>query len=371
MADYYALLGVRRDASAEEIKRAFRQRARELHPDANPGDPHAEERFKEIARAYEVLSDPEQRARYDHFGEAGVTSPAGGNADAFFGMSGLGDLFESVFGMSGFTSGPSGPPRGQNLEVVVDVDLHEAVFGTTTSVTLPTLVVCTTCLGSGAAPGTSPVICSECNGHGQVRRVRRSLLGQMMTTGLCPRCSGLGEVVVTPCPACRSEGRTREERTYQVELPAGVEDGSTLLLGGRGAVGQRGGASGDLYLHVRVRPHDRFRREGHDLVAEIPIGLAQAALGTHLSFATLEGDEEELTVPAGTQSGRELRLRGRGVPAMNGRGRGDLRVVLRVETPTKLDDAQAELLRSYAEARGEAVDPPQTGLFRKLKSAFS
>jgi molecular chaperone DnaJ len=371
MADYYALLGVRRDASPEEIKRAYRQRARELHPDTNP-DRQAEEQFKEVARAYEVLSDPEQRARYDRFGEAGVSGAASGGGDPFFGGGGLGDLFESVFGMSGFGGGgPAGPPRGQDLEAVVRLTFEEAVFGTTAPVTVRTAVACATCSGSGAAAGTSPVTCAECGGAGQVRRVRNSILGQMVTSGLCPRCGGLGEVIVTPCPTCRGEGRTIEERTYQVDVPGGVDSGSTLRLTGRGAVGPRGGPAGDLYLHLRVAPHERFVRDGEDLVAEVPIGLAQAALGARLSFTTLDGDEEEVIVAPGTQSGRELVIRGKGVPSVNGRGRGDLRLVLRVDTPTKLDEAQAELLRQYAELRGEAVEPPSKGLFQKLKSAFT
>jgi molecular chaperone DnaJ len=374
MADYYDLLGVRRDASVDEIKRAYRQRARELHPDANPGDPSAEERFKEVARAYEVLSDPDQRARYDRYGEAGVSGPAAGGFDPFGGMGGmggLGDLFESVFGMSGFGGGPAGPPRGQDLEATVDLTFEEAVFGATAPVTVRTAVTCVICSGSGAGGGTSPVTCLECGGSGQVRRVRQSLLGQMVTTGVCPRCSGLGQVIATPCPTCRGDGRTIEERTYQVDVPAGVDSGATLRLAGRGAVGLRRGPAGDLYLHLRVRPHPTFRRDGDDLVADAPVGLAQAALGAHLPFSTLEGDEIELVVPAGTQSGRQLRFRGKGVPALHGRGRGDLRVVLRVDTPAELSEVEAQLLRDYAEARGEEIDPPPKGLFQKIKSAFS
>ena len=373
MADYYALLGVPRDASADEIKRAYRQRARELHPDAKPGDPAAEEQFKQVARAYEVLADAEQRARYDAYGEAGVSGSAGGGGfDPFGGAGGLGDLFESVFGMSGFGGGGrAGPPRGQDLEATIELTFEQAVFGTNAPVAVRTAVSCDTCHGSGAGAGTKPVTCLECSGTGQVRRVRQSVLGQMVTTGLCPRCGGLGEVVVTPCETCGGDGRVITERTYQVDVPAGVDGGSTLRLSGRGAVGPRGGTAGDLYVHLRVRRHERFVRDGQDLVAEVPIGLAQAALGAHLPFTTLEGEDHELAVPAGTQSGRELRIRGRGVPSVNGRGRGDLRVVLRIDTPTKLDEAEADLLRAFAEARGEDVDPPAKGLFQKIKSAFT
>jgi molecular chaperone DnaJ len=239
-------------------------------------------------------------------------------------------------------------------------------------VRIRTAVACEACKGSGAAPGTAPVTCSECAGAGQVRRVRQSLLGQMVTSGPCPRCSGLGQVIATPCDACRGDGRLVEERTYNVDVPAGVDHGATLRLAGRGAVGPRGGPSGHLYLHLRVRPHDHFVRDRNDLVAEVLIGLAQATLGTHLDFTTLEGDDVELAVPAGTRSGRELRLRGKGVPSVNGRGRGDLRIVLTIETPSKLSEQQEDLLRQFAEARGEPVDEPSKGgLFKKIKSALS
>jgi molecular chaperone DnaJ len=374
MADFYALLGVSRQATAEELKRAYRQRARELHPDANPGDPSAAERFKEVARAYEVLSDPEQRARYDRFGEAGVgTSAAGGGSGDFFGTSGLGDIFDAFFGGSGSPfggrPGPAGPPRGQDLEVVADLEFADAVFGTTLPVTLRTAVTCPTCEGTGAGEGTRPVTCPECQGLGTVRRVRQSILGQMVSTSVCPRCAGLGEVVVTPCPTCHGEGRRSEERTYHVDVPAGVDNGSTLRLSGRGAVGPRGGPAGDLYVHLRVRRDDRFTREGHDLVHELHVGMAQAALGTTLTLTLLDG-EEELVVPAGTQPGRELRLKGRGVPHLEGRGRGDLRVRVVVDVPTKLTGEEDELLRKLAAERGERVNAPEKGLFSRIKSAF-
>jgi molecular chaperone DnaJ len=373
MADFYDLLGVGRDASPDEIKKAYRRKARELHPDANPA-PGAEEQFKEVARAYEVLSDPEQRARYDRYGEAALGgAAAGAGGDPLFGTGGLGDIFEAFFGGGaspfGGRNGPTGPPRGQDLEVVTDLEFEQAVFGGTVPVTVRTAVACSACNGSGAGEGTKPVTCADCGGSGQVRRVRQSLLGQMVTTSPCPRCGGLGEVIVTPCPVCRGEGRRIEEKTYHVDVPAGVDTGSTLRLAGRGAVGPRGGAAGDLYVHLRVRSHERFRRDGYDLVAELHLGLAQATLGTSFTFPTLDGDEV-LAVPPGTQSGREFRLRGRGVPHVEGRGRGDLRVIAVVDVPTKLSAAQEELLRRFAAERGEHVNPPDTGLFSKIKSAF-
>jgi molecular chaperone DnaJ len=374
MADFYELLGVGRTASADDIKKAYRRKARELHPDTN-ADPTAEERFKEVARAYEVLSDPATRERYDRYGEAGLAGAAAGDTgDGFFGA-GLGDLFEAFFGASGGPfggggqRGRSGPPRGQDVEVVVDLEFEAAVFGTNQAVTIRTAVRCDDCEGAGASKGTQPVTCAECGGSGQVRRVRQSLLGQIATAGPCPRCGGLGELIVTPCPKCHGEGRLLAERTYHVDVPAGVDSGSTLRLSGRGAAGPRGGAPGDLYVHLRVRPHERFHRDGADLVAELPIGVAQAALGCVIPIATLDGDEE-LVVTPGTQSGREFRLRGRGVPHVQARGRGDLRIVVVVETPTKLGKVEEDLLRQYAEARGEAVAPPESGLFSRIKSAF-
>ena len=377
MADFYELLGVSRTASNEEMKRAYRRKARELHPDTNP-DPVAGEQFKAVARAYEVLSDPDQRARYDRFGEAGVSGAAGGGRpeDVFAG-GGLNDLFDAFFGgqnpFGGGGSrrnGPAGPPRGQDMEVVADVAFEQAVFGATVPVTLRLPQRCADCNGTGAGEGTQPVTCADCGGSGQVQRVRQSLLGQMVTTGPCPRCGGLGQVVVTPCPTCRGEGRVTAEHTYQVDVPAGVDSGSTLRLSGRGAAGPRGGAAGDLYVHLRVAEHDQYWRDGNDLVTEVPVSIAQAALGTTVELETLDGSED-LVVPPGTQPGREFVLRNRGVPRLQGRGRGDLRAQLVVEVPTKLDDEEEALLRQLAEKRGEPVNPPEKGLFSRIKSAFS
>ena len=375
MADYYELLGVARNASPDELKKAYRKRARELHPDANPGDAAAEEQFKRVAKAYETLSDPEARARYDRFGEAGVGGAAGGpNLGDMFGGGGLGDLFDAFFGQQGGggfggRGGPAGPPRGQDLEVVADISLEQAVFGATMPVTVRTAVRCDDCAGSGAAEGTKPVTCSECNGRGQVQRVRQSLLGQMVTTSACPRCGGVGQVIASPCHTCSGDGRVVTEKTYQVDIPAGVDTGSTLRLTGRGAVGPRSGSAGDLYVHIRVAAHERFVRDGDDLFVDLPVSIAQASLGTKFLLPTLDGDEE-IVVPAGTQPGKEFVIRGRGVTRLQGRGRGDLRVRVKVEVPTKLTDAEVDLLRRFAEGRGEHVHAEQ-GLFSRIKSAFS
>ncbi|NQY55168.1 MAG: molecular chaperone DnaJ [Ilumatobacteraceae bacterium] len=384
MADYYDILGVSRTASADEIKRAYRQKARELHPDANSGDAEAAEQFKQVALAYQVLSDDDQRARYDRFGEAGVGGAGRGpTAEDLFG-GGLGDIFETFFGGGGGGGagpfgggspfggqrGPSGPPRGQDLEVTVDLSFEQAVFGDQIDVDLKLPVTCDTCTGSGAEPGTSPVTCSECGGSGQVQRVRQSLLGQMVTASPCPRCNGLGETIATPCTTCRGEGRITADKTYQVDVPAGVDSGSTLRLGQRGAVGPRGGKPGDLYVHLRVARHPRFVRDELDLVCEVPISIAQAALGTSLELETLDG-VEKLVVPPGTQPGREFVLRARGVPRLRGRGRGDLRAIVSIAVPDDLSDREVELLTEYAEGRGETVGNPKEGLFSRMKSAFT
>ena len=364
--DYYDLLEVSRGATAEEIKRAYRRRARELHPDANPGDAEAESRFKEVAQAYETLSDPERRQRYDRFGPEGAAQAGG----AGFG-GGLGDLFDAFFGGNPFggDAGPAGPPRGADLEVVLDLSFEEAVFGTQAPVTVRTAMPCDDCEATGAAPGTTASTCPDCGGAGQVRRVRQSLLGQMVTAGPCPRCSGAGTLIESPCPTCRGEGRIIEEQTYTVDVPAGIDSGSTLRLTGRGAVGPRGGAIGDLYVHLRVRGHDRFVRHGYDLAHELHLSFTQATLGAVIAFETLDGSED-LVVPRGTQAGRIFRLRGRGVPHVEGRGRGDLLVQVVVDTPTDLTEEQEALLRDFAEQRGDEIAPADTGFMAKIRSAF-
>jgi molecular chaperone DnaJ len=367
-ADFYELLGVSRNASVDEIKRAYRQLARQLHPDTRPDDPEAEARFKEVSRAYEVLSDPEKRRRYDQFGAEGLDGPG---ADPF--MTGnINDIFEAFFGGSPFggrSRGPAGPPRGADLEVVVDLDFEQAVFGCQHSVDVQTAVACTTCNATGAAEGTKPVTCHDCRGTGQVQRVRQSFIGQMVTTSPCPRCNGSGEIIAAPCLDCRGEGRRLDERTYTVDIPAGVDTGSTLRLSGRGAAGPRGGAAGDLYVHLRVRPHDLIQRDGTNLVAELRVPYTQATLGATLDFETLEGPEP-LEIPRGTASGTVFRLRNKGVPHLERRARGDLLVTVVVDVPTELSEDEEEIVRQLAELRGDEVAPPPTGLMSRLRSAF-
>jgi molecular chaperone DnaJ len=368
MSDHYATLGVPRNATQDEIKKAYRRLARQLHPDTNP-DPEAAERFKDVALAYEVLSDPEKRSRYDRYGDSGLA----GNGVPFD-TSSFADIFDAFFGGSGVGFGSTGgrrtgPLRGPDLEAVAQLTFEEAVFGCQTEVSVRTAVPCETCEATGAAPGTGVQVCTGCGGTGQVRRMRQSILGQVVTAGPCGSCGGQGEVIANPCPDCKGDGRRVVQKTYNVDVPAGVDTGSTLRLSGRGAVGSRGGPAGDLYVHLEVLPHDRFQRVGDDLVHELHVSMAQAALGAHIRVETLDGTED-LVLPRGTQSGRTFRLRGRGVPSVEGRGRGDLIVTIVVDVPTDLSREEEELLRRYAVARGEEIAPADDGFFAKIRSAF-
>jgi molecular chaperone DnaJ len=373
LRDLYGLLGVRPDASDDEIKKAYRARARELHPDTNPGDAASEAKFKEVSVAYEVLRDPEKRARYDRFGPEGVFGGQGGGAGGFGFEGGLGDIFEAFFGQMGGTGGRRrGPAPGSDAEVRIGLEFAEAVFGCRKEISVRLPVTCDACAGRGAAPGTEPVTCTDCGGAGEIRRVRQSLLGQVVTASACPRCAGLGETIPHPCPECGGEGRRMEERTFTVEVPAGVDNGSTLRLAERGAAGQRGGPSGSLFVHLVVTPDPRFERDGDNLHTTLTIGIAQAALGTEVEVDTLEGTHP-VAVRGGTQPGFIERIRGEGVPHLRGRGRGDLFVHVLVETPCGLDAAQEDLLRQFAAARGEQVAAHGgggDGVFSRLRSAF-
>jgi len=384
-SDLYELLGVGRDASDDELKRAYRKKAREFHPDANQGgDAATEDRFKEVSLAYEVLRDPERRARYDRYGAEGVFGPAaggGGSSGGFgagdpFGGGGLGDLFDAFFnGGAGASAGRSrrgGPVPGPDAEVVLRLTFREAVFGAHREITIETPVHCDTCEGSGARPGTSVVRCPECQGAGELRRVRQSILGQIITAVPCNRCQGTGQSIESPCTDCGGDGRRNEERTLTVDVPGGVDEGSTLRLSGHGPAGFRGGPNGSLFVHLAVAPDPVFERSGDDLHASVRVAMTQAALGTIIGFDTLD-DERDLTIAPGTQTGAVIHLKHLGVPRLRGRGRGDLFVHVVVDTPTELDDAQRQLLASLAEARGEHLEGPAAGdgLFSKLRSALS
>jgi len=369
MPDLYALLEVRPDASAEELKKAYRALARRYHPDANPDAPEAEARFKEISYAYEVLSDPERRARYDQFG-TDQANPMGAGFDG----AGFGDIFEAFFGAMGGRPGGGrrGPQPGPDAELRLEVSLLDAAFGAERDLEVTLATACADCGGSGAAEGTTPEPCGDCGGTGELRRVRQSLLGQMVTSSPCPRCGGYGELIATPCGTCRGDGRKVVSKTLTVEIPAGIDTGSTLRLAGRGPAGPRGGPAGNLYVHLMVAPDPRFVREGDDLHTEAHCSVAQAALGTMVEVETLDG-AIAVAVQPGTQNGTVTRCKGEGVTHLRGRGRGDLFVHVVVDTPTELSERETELLRELAELRDEplGVEPTTGGLFSRLRSAFS
>jgi len=364
MADYYELLGVGRSASADEIKKAYRKLARELHPDRNPGDDEAEARFKEVAKAYETLSDTERRAHYDRFGEGG---PGGGGFD---GAAGFGDIFDAFFGGQspfgggfGATQTQRGPARGDDLEVVVDVPFEEAVLGSTQPVDIRTHVPCEPCEATGAVAESTVESCETCGGVGQVQQVRRSILGQMVSTGMCPACEGAGETIASPCSSCQGNGRVVDSRTYTVDVPAGVDTGATLRLTGRGAAGARGAGFGDLYVRIRVLPHERYQRDGQDLVVELAVPMTVAALGGEVELETLE-DTQTISVDPGVQTGKVYKIKGQGVPSLQGGRRGDIRAFAVVTTPTDLTDEQEELLRKFADLRGVELQQNQSLLGR-------
>ena len=367
--DYYEILGVGRTADDAEIKRAFRKLARQWHPDANQGDPTAAERFKEIGLAYSVLSDPEKRSRYDRMGAAAfeaAESGSGGPAAGGFAGFGFEDLFESVLGEAFFGGRRrGGPARGNDLRVALQITFEQAAFGTTREITVPRVEACETCGGSGAAPESRSRSCAACNGAGRVRVGRATPFGQFVTEQPCNQCGGRGTVVDRPCVDCRGQGRVRRRRTIQVQVPAGIDDGRRLRLVGEGEAGERGGAPGDLYVDIGVAPHPQFQRDGQDVLSEVTVGLAQAALGAEVQVETLEGPQS-VRVPEGTQPGDVLRLRGKGIVVLGGHQRGDHRVVVRLEVPRQLSAQEREALRHYATARGERVDGADRHLFRRV-----
>jgi len=347
--DYYTILGLERGATEADIKKAFRRQAQQWHPDVS-ADPAAAERFKELNEAYQVLSDPERRQRYDLFGAAGV----GGDAGAGFG--GFADIFDAFFGANATAGSRRGrPAAGSDLRYDLRITFEEAILGTEKEIEFPVLGRCTTCGGNGAKPGTEPTTCPQCNGRGEVRSVRQTMLGQMVNVTACPRCHGDGRIVESPCETCRGEGRIEQMRTLHVTIPAGIDEGHQVRLSNEGEVGPRGGPPGSLYIAVHVGSHPALKREGTELVYEASIGLAQAALGTRIVVPTVEG-EEDVEVKPGTQPGTEIRLRGRGVPHLRRAGvRGDLHVLIDVAVPAKLSKAQREALHAYALATDEPV----------------
>ncbi len=370
--DYYEVLGVSRNASGDEIKKAYRKEAKKYHPDLHPGDKAAEAKFKEINEAYEVLSDSEKKARYDQFGHAGVDPnfSAGGSGGGGFGGFDFGDIFSDIFGggFGGFGGGSrrNGPVRGADVRQGVEVTFEEAAFGCKKNLNITKQEICHTCGGSGAKPGTSPVTCKRCGGRGQVQTQTRTPLGYMTNVSTCPDCHGTGKVVTDPCKECRGTGRVRKTKTIEVDIPQGINDGQTMQISGGGEPGARGGPAGDLLITVRVKPHEIFRRDEFDVHIEIPITFVQAALGATLKVPTLDG-VVEYDIPEGTQSGSVFRLRGKGVPFIRGKGRGDQYVKVDVEVPKNLSQRQKEALRDF-EAISEGKNyKRQKNFFDKMK----
>jgi molecular chaperone DnaJ len=373
--DYYEVLGVPRDASDEEIKRSFRRAAQRHHPDIDASD-GAEQRFKELNEAYRVLSDRQRRTAYDMFGHAGVDGASAGAGGGFEGFGGgfgpFGDIFDAFFG--GSPAGTRGRRRvvaGADLRYDLTIEFAEAVAGVSREITFPTLVRCSACEGSGAEPGSEPEKCPECNGTGEKRRVSQTILGQMVNITACPRCGGEGRVVSVPCKVCQGEGRLREQRTLTVEVPAGIDTGQRIAIEGQGESGPRGGPPGDLYVAVTVRDHPQLLRRGTELFYELPVTFPQATLGASLEIPTIEGPEP-LEVPAGTQSGTEIRLRGRGVPRLRGIGRGNLHVIVTVVVPHKPSRQERDLLKQLGDVSGPAVLPKGgASLVDRLRDLFS
>ena len=370
--DYYEVLGIQKGASEDEIKKAYKKLARKYHPDMNPGDKEAEEKFKEVNEANEVLSDPEKKARYDQFGFAGVDpnygAGAGGGAyGGGFDFGDLGDIFGSFFG-GGFGGGqrrnPNAPQRGGSIRASVSVSFTEAAFGCEKSVTLERSEQCPTCKGNGCAPGTTPEICPDCHGTGTVQTRRQTPMGVFASNGPCRKCGGTGRLIHQPCPDCRGTGAVRKRKTIKVNIPAGIDHGQTISLRGQGNAGRNGGPAGDLLITVMVQPHELFRRDGVDVFCEAPITFAQAVLGAELEIPTIDG-KVKYSIPEGTQTGTVFRLKGKGIPVLNGRGRGDQYVTVTIETPRNLNKEQKEALRRFSETLGESNYEKRKSFFKK------
>ena len=369
--DYYAILGVRRDATPDEIKRAYRRLARQLHPDVNP-DPEAHEKLKEVNAAYEVLSDPKKREIVDLGGDP--LAPGGGAGPAGAGpFVGFQDIMDAFFG----NAAPRGPRSrtraGSDAILRLELDLHETAFGVEAPISVDTAVLCQTCEGAGTAPGTHTMTCDTCGGRGEIQTVQRTFLGQVVSSRTCPSCQGYGTLIPHPCPKCGGDGRVRARRNLTVKIPAGVEDGMRIRLAGQGEVGPGGGPPGDLYVEIHERPHDIFSRKGDDLHCRVTVPMTAAALGTRITIKTLDG-EETVDVRPGTQPGAVVRIRGKGVPHLRGNGRGDLHVHLDVRTPTKLTSEEERLLREFARLRGEEVaevSRQKGGFFSAIRDAFN
>lgn len=370
--DYYEVLGVNKNASEDEIKKAYKKLARKYHPDMNPGDKEAEEKFKEVNEANEVLGDPQKKARYDQFGFAGVDPSYGGGAGGGaggFDFGDLGDIFGSFFG-GGFGGGarrnPNAPRRGESIRMSLTVDFIEAAFGCEKEIQLERSEQCPTCKGNGCAPGTTPEICPDCHGTGSVTQAQRTPFGVMQSQAPCGKCRGTGKIIHKPCPDCHGSGNVRKRKTIKINVPAGIDNGQTISLRGQGHAGSNGGPAGDLLVTVMIRPSETFQREGTAVYTEAPITFAQATLGAELEIDTIDG-KVKYSIPEGTQTGTVFRLRGKGIPVLNGRGRGDQYITVTVETPKNLNKAQKEALKAFCDTLGESNYNHGKTIFGKKK----
>jgi molecular chaperone DnaJ len=366
--DYYETLGVSRGASDAELKSAFRKAAMQCHPDRNPGDKASEIRFKEVNEAYQTLSDTQKRAAYDRFGHAAVDGGGagfGGMGEGF--ASSMADIFDDLFGdVMGRRGRSSGRERGSDLRYNMEITLEEAFSGKTASLKVPTSVTCEACSGTGAKPGSKPKTCATCGGHGRVRAQQ----GFFAIERTCPTCQGRGETIDNPCSACNGAGRVSRERNLSVNIPAGVEDGTRIRLAGEGEAGMRGGPQGDLYIFLAIKPHPFFQRDGADLYCRVPISMVQAALGGELGVHTLDGGESKVKIPEGTQSGRQFKIRGKGMPVLRSRDFGDLYIQANVETPQNLTRRQRELLAEFDAESSTRTQPEASGFIARMKEFF-
>jgi molecular chaperone DnaJ len=363
--DYYEVLGVGRQATEADLKSAFRKKAMENHPDRNPGDAAAEARFKEINEAYQVLSDGQKRAAYDRMGHAAFEQ-GGGGPGGFSGFGSMSDIFEDLFGDVFGGGRRGGTNRGADLRYNMEVSLEEAFAGKQASINVPTAINCEPCSGTGAKPGTKPKTCPTCKGQGRIRASQ----GFFAVERTCPSCQGRGEVIEQACASCGGAGRVTRERQLQVNIPAGVEDGTRIRLSGEGEAGARGGPTGDLYIFISLKPHPFYQRDGADLFCRVPISMVRAALGGEFKVPTLDGGEALVKVPEGTQSGKQFRLRGKGMPVLRSRDVGDLYIQAQVETPQNLTRRQRELLAEFEKESSAQTQPESEGFFRKMKGFF-
>lgn len=370
-ADYYETLGVAQNVDAKALKSAFRKKAMGCHPDRNPGDHSAETRFKELNEAYEALKDPQKRAAYDRFGHAAFENGGGAGFAGFSGGGGgsMSDIFEDIFGdMMGARSSRSagGRERGADLRFNMEISLEEAFAGKTAEVEVPTSVTCDICSGSGAKPGTSPSVCVTCGGNGRVRANQ----GFFSIERTCPACHGRGEVIQDPCDGCAGAGRTSQTRSLSVNIPAGIEDGTRIRLAGEGEAGVRGGPTGDLYIFLSVKPHEFFQRDGADIFCRVPISMVTAALGGQFEVGVVDGGKTRVKVPAGTQTGKQFRLRSKGMPVLRSNQMGDMYIQVSIETPQNLSARQREILREFEQVSSEENSPESSGFFTRMKSFF-